>query len=148
MAGKREVILSEEQEGLLKTALQLDERRKIPQLALDMYTELKVSLDRVGVHTLSNEMIALIPVMLNRVARPAPKTFVDECQEHGDVKYGTRVVAKFRNQWRAGRFIRMEQSRVIVILDDDTAEERKIALTNCRLATDEDIKKIGEEVTE
>lgn len=144
MARKREVILNEDQEALLKTALQLDERRNVPQLALDMYAELKISLDRVGIHTLSNEMIALIPVLINRVARPEPKTFVDECQEHGDVKYNTRVVAKFRNKWHAGRFLRMEKSQVVVVLDDDTAEERKLGLTSVRLATREDLKKLGE----
>jgi hypothetical protein len=141
----REVVMSEETEALLKTALQLDARRRVPPTAEELYAELKITLDRLGVHHVSNEMLALIPVFLNRVARPAPKTFVDETQEHGDVKYGTRVIAVFRKRPRAGRFVRMENSKVVVVLDDDTAEERKFGPTMVRLATREDLKKLGEE---
>jgi hypothetical protein len=148
MAGTREVILSEDQEALLKTALQLDTRRKIPQAAIDLYSEIKITLDRLGVHHVSPEMLALIPVMLNRVARPEPKTFVDECQEHGEVKYGTRIVATFRKQSRIGRFLRMEAGKVVVELDGDEAEYRKLGVAFVRLATHDDIEKLGEQVLE
>jgi hypothetical protein len=144
MAASKEVIISDDHEALLKTALQLDTRRKVPAKALEMYDEIRTSLRRLGSH-MSIEMIALVPVLLNRVARPEPQTFVDEIAEaEEEVKFGTRVVAKFRNKWQAARFIRLENSKVVVVLDDDTAEERHIGVTLVRLATKADLAKLGE----
>lgn len=144
MPAQREVIMTEEQEALLKTAMQIDERRKLPEDARELFGEIKITMDRLGIHYVSPEMLAWIPIILNRVARPEPKTFFDEVQEHGDVKYGTRIVAKFRNKWQAGHFHAIEKGRVIVQLDDDTAEERKLGPTSVRIATKEDLQKIGD----
>ena len=143
----REIVVSEEHECFLKTVLQLDERRKVPQPALELYDEIRTSLRRVGAGITERE-IAMIPVLMNRVARPGPKTFLDEIQEHGEVKYGTRVVAKFRGKWHAGRFIQMNNKQVVVVLDDDTAEERKLGLTSVRIATREDLELLGEKPEE
>jgi hypothetical protein len=142
---KKEIVLSEEHEALLRTALQIDDqRRNTPDEALEMYQELRVSLRRLGC-SMSVEFIALVPVLLNRVARPEPQTFMDEIKEATDeVKYGTRVIAKFRKKWQAGRFLKMAGSQVVVVLDDDTAEERRLGPTAVRLATREDLKKLGE----
>lgn len=140
----QDVIISEEDEALLKTALQLDPRRKIPQDIQELYGEIKITLGRLGQHTMTAEMLAMVPVLANRVARPAPRTFLDEIKDHGDVKYGTRVIAKFRNTWVAAKFSRLENGKVVVVLDDDTAEDRKIGVTNVRLATREDLKQLGE----
>ena len=144
MAATTEVVISEDHEALLKTALQLDTRKNVPAKALEMYGEMRTSLRRLGCH-MSLEMIALVPVLLNRVARPEPQTFVDQiAAAEEEVKFGTRVVAKFRNKWQAGRFIRLDNGKVVVVLDDDTAEERNIGVTNVRLATKADLVKIGE----
>jgi len=144
MSEQREIVMTEEQEALLKTAMRIDERRRLPAAARELFGEIKIAFDRVGVHYVSPEILGLIPVLLNRVARPEPKTFFDEVQEHGDVKYGVRVVAKFRNKWQAGIFHAIEKGKVIVQLDDDTAEERKLGPTAVRLATKDDLRKIGE----
>ena len=141
----KEIILSEEHEALLRNALQIDDqRRNTPQEALDMYQELRVSLRRLS-RPMSVEFIALVPVLLNRVVRPEPQTFVDEIKEAAEeVKYGTRIVAKFRGTWQAGRFIKLSGKQVVVVLDDDTAEERRLGLTMVRLATSDDLEKLGE----
>jgi len=146
MRKTKEVIMSEDQEAMLKTSLQLDERRKIPQSALDLYSEFKITLDRLGVHHVSPEMLALIPIILNRVARPAPKTFVDEVQDHGDVRYGTRVIVLWRKRHRAAKFLCFENGKVKVEMDDDDAEFRTVSVTAVRLATSEDINKLREKV--
>ena len=137
-------VMNEDQEARLKTALGLDGRRKIPQEAMELWRDLRISLGRLGQQTMTTEMLALIPVMLNRVVRPTPQTFLDEVKENGDVKFGTRVVAKFRNAWHAAQFIRLEKGKVVVVLDDDTAEKRSLGVTAVRLATNEDLEKLGE----
>lgn len=141
---KKEVVISEDHENVLRTVLKIDDKKKTPAAALELYSDLRTSRRRAG-HAMSTEAIALIPVLLNRVATPEPHTFADEIREASEeVKWGTRVVAKFAGTWQIGKFVRMTDCKVVVILDSDGTVERKINLNLVRLATREDIKKLGE----
>lgn len=144
MAMERELVLDEDQEARIKAVLQLDERRPIPEAFLDVYKEMWLTLGQLGVHTMPNEVLAVLAVVVNRATRPAPESFLDVLDD-SNVTYGTRVVAKFRKKWTLGRFVRLAQKTIIVQLDDDTAEERSIKPTQVRLATREDLNLVGEE---
>jgi len=141
---KKDIVISEDHEAMLKTVLQLTDKQALPNAAAELYNDMRVSLRRAG-HSMSTEFIALVPVMLNRAARPEPQTFIDVFEESTDeILPDRRVIAKFRNKWQAGRFVRVDSDKVVVILDDDTAEERKSCPTLVRLATRADVQKLGE----
>lgn len=130
--------ISEDHLSLLRTVLGLDKHLAVPRPALELFEEISRSRRRVG-YSMTSEVIALIPVLLNRVVKPEPDTFLDL----PDVAPGARVVAKFRNKYRAGVFVKIEKDRVLVAFDDDSGEVRKLGPTFVRLASNEDLKKIG-----
>lgn len=138
-----EPAMPESHEARLKTALKLNECDDLPKEVVDLYWEVTRTARRLGSPVDARELI-LVCMLANKPSRPDPVSFLD----HGDLQYGTRVLAKFRNQWRWGKLVRVDkrQKKVVVSLDDDAgADERTFSPTNVTLPSNEELRGIGEQ---
>jgi hypothetical protein len=137
-----EHIIGESDEAMLKTALKLHDNDDLPKEIIELYWEAERTARRLRA-PLSHHELVLICLLANRATRPDPISFLDRT----DLKVGARVLAKFRNSWRWGKLVRIDQQlkKVIVSLDDDNgADERTFAPTNVVEPSFEELKKIGE----
>lgn len=135
--------MDESHEAQLKTCLKLDQETPLPEAVVDLYWEVARTAHRLGGRVGMSELV-LIVMLANAAPAPDPVSFLDEKDY---VQKGDRVLAKFRKQWRWGRFVRMDEreTKVIVSLDDDPGEnERAFAPTGVRYPTREELKSIGE----
>lgn len=134
--------LSNEHEALLRTALRLDESRSIPDRAIDLYWEFSRTLRRLGL-PLTERELAIITVLAG-LAPPEPATsFLDEAPV---LQVNDRVLAKFRGKFRWGYYqgVDSRSKKILVQLDDETAEVRNFSPTSVRLPEKEELASIGE----
>jgi hypothetical protein len=137
-----EPAMPESHEARLKTALKLNECDDLPKDVVDIYWQVARTARRLGAPCDTSELL-LVCLLANKPSRPDPVSFLDNTE----LEYGTRVLAKFRNQWRFGKLIRVDKQtkKVIVSLDDDPgADERTFSPTSVTLPSHEELKGIGE----
>lgn len=129
-------------EALLRTALNITEDGVLPENVVELYWDYARTYSRLGL-PIDPAAIAHIVVIAGRAVQDPPTSFLDIA---GQLDRGAKVVAKFRNKWRWGQFIEIDEAdkRVLVQLDDDTAEIRKFQPTSVRLPTEEELADIGE----
>jgi len=132
--------LPEDHEALLKTALKLEPDHLLPHEVVELYWDAtrtaRSMCCNIGVETL-----VTICLLANRATPAAPVSFLDICK---DVKVGSRVLARFRGEWRWGEYFGNFSKRIQVQIDDDTAEVREFAPTSVRLPSRAELKMIGE----
>ena len=134
----RDRPLPDYHEGLLKTALKLEPTDDLPADIIDLYWSTERTARSVGCR-IGNEMLVTICLMASRTTPANPVSFLDEKPRHGD-----RVLAKFRNEWRWGVYLRTHGKAIVVQIYDNTAEEREFGPTHVRWPSKEELKLIGE----
>lgn len=126
----------------LKSALRLKENQALPDNVLAMYDTVRRTAQSYGI-SMSDRELLLVAVLANAAPPPPPLSFLDVV---GDVARDTRILVKFRLQWRWARFVRVDAAKKIVaIIDDDAGLERKFQPTSVRLPTRDEFQAIGEE---
>jgi hypothetical protein len=111
--------IPEEHEGLLKSALKLEENNELPKEVVELYWDTTRTARRIG-QAVSGDLLVTICLLANRATPADPKSFLDR-----DAK-----------STRSGK--------VIVQLDDDTAEDREFGPTLVRRPSRAERKLIGE----
>lgn len=134
--------MNESHEALLKTALKLNENDELPENVVDIYWQVETTARRLHLGIGCSELL-LVALFSNRPTPEDPVSFMDLVYAN-KVHLNDRVVAKFRNQWRWGWFKGVKDDKVVVQLDDDTAEEREFAPTGVRIPSKDEKRKIGE----
>lgn len=130
--------LPECHEGLLRTALKLEEGDQLPDKLIELYWDAERTARRIGCR-LDNNNLVTICLLANRTSPANPISFLDVSAKHGD-----RVLARFRGEWRWG-FFKVKKGKCIVVqIDDDTAEDREFHPTSVRFPSKEELKLIGE----
>jgi hypothetical protein len=130
--------LPEHHVQLLKSALKLDEEATLPEHVEEIYWCVERTARRIGQNIDGNTLV-MICMLANRPTTPDPVSFLDAKPAYGD-----KVLAKFRGDWRWGVFHKMARKKVVVQLDDDTAEEREFHPTQVRRPSREEKALIGE----
>lgn len=128
----------EEHAGLLKTALKLEENDNLPKHVVELYWDAARTARRIG-QPVSGDLLVTICLLANRATPPDPVSFLDRKPVGGE-----RVLAKHRDEWHWGTFKRVNNKKVIVQLDDDTAEDREFGPTQVRRPSRAERKLIGE----
>jgi len=134
--------MDENHEAILRNALKLESNTDLPSDVVDLYWDIERTARRLGQNLSVHELI-LVVVLAGRPTQADPTSFLDE----RDIKTGDRVLAKYRNGWKWGRFVKHDhqQKKVIVTLDDDNGEEeRRFSATGVRHPSREELKLIGE----
>jgi len=135
--------LTDQIEGKLRTALKLSPEQAIPTEVLEIFDDVTRTARMLGFQFGDREL--LLVAMLAKMPTPAdPLSFLDTAKT---CEVGTRVLARFRNQWRWGRFIRVNgfDKKIEISLDDDEGtDKRSFQPTSVRLPTREELKLIGE----
>jgi hypothetical protein len=132
--------LPEEHEALLKTILKLEPDSSLPDTLVELYWDAARTARRIGCNV-GHELLITICLLANRATPAAPVSFLDVAKQ---TKVGSRVLARFRGDWRWGVYHGTVGVNVRVEIDDDTAEVREFAPTSVRLPSREELKKIGE----
>jgi hypothetical protein len=123
---------------LLKTALKLEENNELPKEVVELYWDTTRTARRIG-QAVSGDLLVTICLLANRATPADPKSFLDR-----DATTGERVLAKHRDEWTWGTFKSTRSGKVIVQLDDDTAEDREFGPTLVRRPSRAERKLIGE----
>ena len=132
--------LPEHHEGLLKTALKIEQEKALPSDIIELYWDAERTARRMGAR-LDSTSLVMICLLANRATPANPVSFLDET----NAKHGDRVLAKFRGDWRWARFKRFNGKVVIVQVDDDPAvEDREFYPTSVRWPSKEEKKLIDE----
>jgi hypothetical protein len=134
--------MNDEHAALLRTALKLEDGADLPQNVIDTYWDLERTARRLRA-TIDRTALLMIVMIARGGSPPDPDSFLDEVPA---MKRGDRVLAKFRNQWKWGKFVAVEQAtkRIIVELDQDCGSERNFQPTGVRKPTKEELVSIGE----
>lgn len=134
--------IDEAHENLLRTALNLSEEQQLPSDVVELYWEFARTAHRIN-SLITPEMLVSIIVLAGRSVPEKPASILDSIS---DLEINARILAKFRNKWRWGRFQMYDKNegKVIVQLDDGTSENRKFRPTSVRLPTREELQEIGE----
>lgn len=130
--------LPDHHEGLLRTALKLEDGAPLPEKLVELYWDAERTARRIGAR-LDDTCLVMICLLANRATPADPVSFLDQPAKHGD-----RVLAKYRGEWRWGTFKHKKGNNVVVQIDDDTAEDRSFSATSVRLPSREELKLIGE----
>lgn len=130
--------MPEHHEGLLRTALKLEEGVALPDKLVELYWDAERTARRLGCR-LDEHNLVTICLLANRTSPANPVSFLDQTAQHGD-----RVLARFRGEWRWGFFKCKNGKSIIVQIDDDTAEDREFHPTSVRFPSKEERKLIGE----
>lgn len=132
----------EDHEAMLKTVCGIDEDGELPKHVVKKYWQMERALRKVHC-SFTHETLALVSVLADTVAEPPPESFLDVAQT---LSRNDRVLAKFRNGWRWGKYqhVRPEIPAIVVQLDSEDAEDREFTPTKVRLPTREELKAIGE----
>lgn len=130
--------IPEEHEGLLKSALKLEENGELPKDVVELYWQTTRTARRIGQHV-SGDLLVVIALLAGRATKPDPVSFIDR-----EPVAGERVLAKHRDEWHWGVFKRVNGKSVVVQLDDDTAEDREFGPTQVRRPSRAERKLIGE----
>ena len=133
----------EEHEAMLKTALKLGPSDILPAKVVDLYWEFTGTARRIG-HPIGGRELVTICILSGMPTPENPISFIDAVNA-GKVKLEDIVLAKFRRQWRWGRYqgYNSAQKRILVQLDDDTAEVREFNPTGVRFPIKEEMDSIG-----
>ena len=134
--------IPENDEAQLKTILKLEESESLPQKVKELYWQVSRTARRLGFAVTGHELL-LIAMLLNRAEPEQPKSFLDIVRAN-KVKRDDRVIAKFRGDWKWGWYKGTKQNKVLVQLDDESAEDRQIGPTLVRLPTKDELATIGE----
>jgi hypothetical protein len=142
-----EQVISQDQELLLKTAVNIPENEPLPERVVELYWEVNRTARRLGL-PMSKDMIAMLVVLCGFAPKPDPVSFMDDI-EHGLVQHGDRVLGEFRSKWRWGWYRGVDNSapsrkKVKVEFDDGNSEVRSLSPTKVRRPTKEELTKIGE----
>lgn len=130
--------IPEEHEGLLLSALKLEPNNELPKDVVELYWETTRTARRIG-QPVSGDLLVVICLIAGRATQSDPVSFLDR-----EPVVGERVLAKHRDEWHWGEFKRLNGKRVIVQLDDDTAEDREFGPTQVRRPSRAERKLIGE----
>lgn len=136
--------IEESHEQKLKTILGISEGSTLPARVVDLYWKTARTCRKIG-EPIRPSNLVVMAMMLDMAPPPPPVSFIDEI-ESKNVAVGQAVLAKFRNQWRWGVYVKYEKGlkKVVVQLSDESAEERKFAVTSVRLPSKEELEGIGE----
>lgn len=133
---ERPIVDTHEQQ--LKRVLNLGESDAIPENIVDLYWDITRTARSLGMSIGDRELL-LILILANRPIQEQPVSFLDTLKEQ-QIQPEHYVLAKFRNQWRWGNYKKVVDEKVIVVLRDDTGEERTFKATNVRLPTKDEEK--------
>lgn len=130
----RELVLPETHEALLRRALKLEEDANLPQHLIDLYWNAERTNRRLFMRGVDDNLLVTI-LLLAGLATPAPPvSFLDKNAKRGD-----RVLVKHRDEWVWGTFKAYKAKKVIVQLDDGTAEDRECEPTHVRTPAREEL---------
>ena len=135
--------MPEELEGQLKTALKLRPNENLPDDVIKLFWEVERTCRRIGHHITGSDLV-WIAINSGRPTPENPVSFIDEVLA-GKVGIDDIVLAKFRNKWEWGRYQGYDDSdkRILVQLDDGTAEVRKFKPTGVRFPIKEEMDAIN-----
>lgn len=136
--------IEDHHEQMLKSLLLIrDDKEKIPTEIVEAYWKFARLARRIG-HPITPDILILIVSQHKSMPKEQPVSFLDDVEKH-QLTRNTKVIAKFRNKWRWGLFqkVRLDDKKIIVMLDDDNAEERAFAPTSVRMPTSEELSEIG-----
>lgn len=141
MSNINERPMDESHEQMLKKVLKLSEADPIPENIKDLYWDIVRTARTLG-FSISERELLLILIIANRPVQESPVSFFDLVIEDA-VKTNDRVLAKWRDKWRWGTYKGISSDKVVVQIDDETAEDRKFGPTFVRLPTQKEIDKVG-----
>jgi hypothetical protein len=134
--------ISEEHEAILKTALNIEESEPLPDNVRELYWDVERTARRIG-GRVDGALLVFIAVWSGRPTPGEPVSFLDVIKTKA-IKVQGRVLARHRNEWHWGKYKGVKGKKIVVQLDDDTAEDREFHPTVVRLPTRDEVKTIGE----
>jgi hypothetical protein len=137
--------IGEDMEAKIKTVLKLEQTDQLPPEAIYTYWRIAEIARRLG-SPVNDYMLILLGLHLNvDPEEENEKSFAVVVKKH-KINPGTEVCARFKNQWRWGRYRKIDRrdQKVYVELDDDEADVRRFQYTSVRLPTQRDRELRGE----
>lgn len=131
--------LPESHEGLLKTALRIEEHNEVPAEIVELYWEFERLCRRVTRRGVADDQIPLLVLLAGHGIKPPPRTYLD-CEP----KRGDRCIVKWKKDWRWAEFQGFKGKTVLAQVLDDSAEVREFKLTEVRAPTAEELATVGE----
>jgi hypothetical protein len=123
----------EDHENILRTLLKLTEGPELPQHVKDAYWRIKRPADRINYQLSGGDLIQIALAAEGATPEERPYSFLDVIADHG-VEFDTVIEVKWRfGKWHKGWFKGVRGTDIVVVLDDETAEERILSPDRVRL---------------
>lgn len=137
--------IGEEMEAKLKTVLKIHETDPLPEKAIFMYWRIAEIARRLG-SPVNDYMLIMFGIFMNVDPEEVDDRSFEVIVRERNIHHGAEVLAKFKNQWRWGRYRKIDrkEERVYVELDDDEADVRRFQYHSVRLPTEADRSQRGE----
>lgn len=134
-------IIPQRNESRFRHVLKLQSEQPLPPRLVENYWRVSHIAQTFGM-ALDDYLLVLIAAMSTHVLQDTPPSFLDLHKQH-PIQPESRVIAKYRNKWRWGVYLRFNaEDKVVVKFDDNPGEPRNISPFFVRLPTPDELKEV------